>query len=814
MSDRARERDLVLAPNEYAFISDQTKGNINVYVGPYKTSLANTDQPVFFDTRTKSFKDCDLKEATRLFATAPEGWYLVLKNPSKDDSQPSTGTVNNLMQLQVGHKVNMPGPISFALWPGQMVRVVKGHHIRSNQYLLVRVYDEESAKANWSNTIIKTKSPNAEAEVLSEEDLPDLTMGKLLIIKGTEVSFYMPPTGIEVVRDERGKYIREAVTLERMEYCILLDEDGNKRYIEGPAVVFPKPTEAFVERNGSRKFKAIELSELSGIYIKVIAPYLENDRQYNVGEELFITGKEQMIYFPRPEHAIIKYGNREVHHAVAIPAGEGRYCLNRQTGQIALVQGPTMFLPDPRKQVIVRRVLDVKQVEQWFPGNEEALQYNMRLKEMLERSEDRYVPDSNVRNRADDKSKEEVREKYVGEAIERSTKYSPPRTITLNTKYDGAVTIGLWTGYAVMVVSKTGDRKVVVGPQTYLLGYDETLESMTLSTGTPKTDNRTFNTPYLRVLHNKVSDIVVAETSDLCPVHIRLSYRVNFEGDPEHWFNVKNYVKFLTDHMRSVLRNAIKRIGIEHFHAHAISIVRDTILGQSEEGQKRPGRRFEENGMRIYDVEVLDVQLGNKNIESLLTQAQHATVNQSLELAAEQRKLEFVRQNETIQQEILKTRAQTAQLQKTLRLEEIEQRLEVQLQDLQAKAKTQQTTLETKISEQSGLNSINEAELARQRATAELALALEEQKLNQRIQELEAQVDALSKKAQAVSPDLIAALQAFSDRALVEKVSESMAPLAILGGTSVADVIGNLLKGTGLEHLNGLASRSSGPEEE
>jgi hypothetical protein len=70
--------------------------------------------------------------------------------------------------------------------------------------------------------------------------------------------------------------VREAVTLERLEYCILLDEDGNKRFIQGPAVVFPKPTESFVEKAGARKFRAIELNENSGIYLKVIAPYEEN----------------------------------------------------------------------------------------------------------------------------------------------------------------------------------------------------------------------------------------------------------------------------------------------------------------------------------------------------------------------------------------------------------------------------------------------------------------------------------------------------------------------------------------------------------
>ncbi|MCS7075026.1 MAG: hypothetical protein NZ108_11210, partial [Bacteroidia bacterium] len=90
----SRERDLVLAPNEFAFISDQTKGNINVYVGPYKTSLANTDKPVIFDEETKRFKICSLEESIQTFCTAPEGWYIVMKNPPSDGEPPKTGTTN------------------------------------------------------------------------------------------------------------------------------------------------------------------------------------------------------------------------------------------------------------------------------------------------------------------------------------------------------------------------------------------------------------------------------------------------------------------------------------------------------------------------------------------------------------------------------------------------------------------------------------------------------------------------------------------------------------------------------------------------
>ncbi len=350
MSDERRERDLILTPNEYAFILDETKGNVVNYVGPHKTSLANTDQPVTFNDRIKRFERCNLEAAIRAYAISPEGWYVVLKNPARDGKPPTPGTANSLTELSIGRKVNIPGPVAFAPWPGQMVRVIQGHHLRSDQYLIVRVYDEEAARANWKKAVIKPQTgPSAGASDASEEeggvrpdrDIPELTMGKLLVIRGTDVSFYIPPTGAEVVQDQNRAYARKAVTLERLEYCILLSEDGNKRYIRGPAVVFPKPTETFVTKQGARKFRAIELNEISGLYIKVIAAYEEDGRACREGEELFITGKEQMIYFPRPEHAIIRYGEQEVNYAVAIPAGEARYVLNYMTRQIG-VQAETL----------------------------------------------------------------------------------------------------------------------------------------------------------------------------------------------------------------------------------------------------------------------------------------------------------------------------------------------------------------------------------------------------------------------------------------------------------------------------------------
>lgn len=794
MPDHQRERDLVLAPNEYAFISDQTKGNINVYVGPYKTSLANTDQPVVFNEASKRFERCNLEQATLIFPTAPEGWYLVLKNPGKDGGHPKTGTVNNFLELEIGHKVNIPGPVAFALWPGQMARVVPGHRLRSNQYLLVRVYDEEAARKNWARAIVK---PQVGAD--GAPATPDISLGMYLVIRGTDVSFYIPPTGIEVVRDATGQYVREAVTLERLEYCILLDEDGNKRYIQGPDVVFPKPTEAFVEQEGRRKFRAVELNEISGLYVKVIAPYTEGGVERKVGDELFITGKEQAIYFPRPEHAVIQYGAQEIHYAVAIPKGEGRYVLDRHTGQIRLVKGPAMFLPDPRQEVIVRRVLDERKVALWFPGNEEALAYNRRLRALLAQGGSDLVPETEAAP-PPAPAAPAARAELAGDSLKRKVTNTPPRTITLDTKYDGAVTVVVWTGYAVLITNKSGARRVVVGPEATLLEYDESLEAMELSTGTPKSDAHLHRTVYLRVLHNKVSDLIEAETRDLVRVHVRCSYRVNFEGDPSKWFNVENYVKFLTDHARSLLRSAMKRVGIQEFYADPIRFVRDTLLGVQEDG-KRPGRRFDENGMRVYDVEVLGVDIGDDAIEELLVGAQHAAVTQTLELAAEQRRLELVERTEDTKRKVASEQGRTRLAELDQRHAEVTKGLEVSLAEVEAKVATQRRELAAREEQQAALNGIQTAELARREAAAAQEATAEQRRLEQRIQALRAEVDAMVQRAEAVSPELIAALQAFSDRALVERVSQSMAPLAILGGKSVQEVLAGLLKGTALERV-------------
>lgn len=344
-----RERDLVLPANEYALILDQTKGHISVHTGPTKQSLSQTDQPVVYDEQTRRFRACELVKSIQPFCLAQQGSYVQLENPSAEDKNehPAIGSSPGTPKLNHGRKVNIPGPVSFALWPGQAARVIQGHTLASNQYLLVRVYDDNAARENLSSAVLKTvdRGEGEDNQKHRKEliKVDELAIGKLIVIKGTEISFFIPPTGLEVVPDSDGQYVRDAVSLERLEYCLLLDQNGNKRYVRGPAVVFPNPTEAFVTDDGMRKFRAIELGPNSGIHIKVIASYEDdNKKAYQAGDELFITGNDTRIYFPREEHAIIRQNNKQIHHGVTLPRGEARYVLDREKGVIEL---GSVYLP-------------------------------------------------------------------------------------------------------------------------------------------------------------------------------------------------------------------------------------------------------------------------------------------------------------------------------------------------------------------------------------------------------------------------------------------------------------------------------------
>lgn len=813
MPEPREQRDVVLNPGEFAFIQDKSKGNINAYVGPHRTTISETDTPIVWDDNTKRYRSVSQDQAIQGFVTAREGSYIVLHNPAlKPEDRPAAGRASSAVDLQQGRRIHLNGPRSFPLWPGEVASVVKGHQLRSNEYLVARVYNEDEARVHWAEAIMKPAAGEATLSTLNIDPMT-LHIGQLLMIRGSEVSFFIPSTGIEVLRvpaavDRRGfdgvvkkfDYIRAAVTLERLEYCILLNESGEKTYRKGPDVVFPDPSEEFVEDEGEVKFRATELSPVSGIHAKVIEEYTdEKNVERKVGEELFITGTEQPIFFPRAELATISYGKDAVHYAVAVPAGEGRYVLDRLQGKVNLVVGPSMLLVDPRTQVIVQRILDTRTVSLLFPGNTTAESHNKALAlaaaaigdtslDYLEAgATNESAPAYSVSLRGAGLSSE--KKQLVGTNVRRRTSFTPPRTVTLNTKYDGAVAVGPWVGFAIQVISKSGARRVVVGPATELLQYDESLTVMELSSGTPKTDRNPIKTVYLRVRNNRVSDIVDAETLDLVKVKISVAYRVNFdEASKENWFAVENYVRHLTEHGGSRIRGAVKKLGIEAFYASPISVIRDVILGASTAGV-RPGMVFPENGMIVPDIEVIDVRIDNADIALLLTGAQHTAVRETLKIAQAEEALKrstrqhlVDRQNATLQNE-------TKILTDGIESEVINRKRDLELSRAESTGNVKQRERELEKALQPIIDEIKAAERLRSDLDAKQAQ-------EHSTAELQAEAEALIARMSAISPQIVEVLSRFSDQDMLARLAEALAIPAILEKGSLAEVMGRYIEGT------------------
>lgn len=888
--DGQASRDATLPPDTYMYMQNIGKGGvISVFKGPFVITQSGQDVPVRYDSAARKFvKSESLEAAVSQCPRANEGDYIVLENPADSGKFP-VDAQQQAVGLKKGRKVIIPGPWSEALWPGQVATVVEGHRLRSNQFLIATVYNAEEAEKNWetgtvvvSQTdtdpdddklspeqkaekakaaataagVVKPGQPPEQAAKTAKKGLPkpdSFAVGTRIVIKGSDVSFYIPCTGIEVQKDKDQKFVREAVTLEQLEYACLVDENGKKEYPKGPKVVFPKPTQVFEEdKKGRRKFRPVELNTINGIHLKVTAdfegPDIEKDvtkkRNYREGEELFVTGKTLSIYYPREELAVIEYGQgNKKHFSTAIPKGEGRYVIDREKGSIDLKKGPVMLLPDPRNQILVRRVLSQDECELWYPGNAAAKIYNAELAQIMAESpsgRSGSVSEGDVRKRgmaphglsnfagrkglevtagaalqsafsdSDDFTPEETGDAGgVGGTMARGTKYTTPRQLTLNTKFDGVPRIEVWPGYAVLVVGSDGKRRVVQGPEVILLEYDEKLGFMKLSTGKPKSTDTLYMTSYLCVQNNQVGDIVAFESKDHVKGTIKISLRVNFEGETEaerlRWFGVDNYVKFLTDHIRSIIAGMAKRKTIAEIKGDYVNLVREAILGAKTAaaiaaGDKseslrtsRPGLYFEANGMRVVEAEVLDITLSDVNIAKLLDNAQHKTVATNIEIDAAKKDLEALEEKEGLERKkadaLYATMAHKRGLEKAAAAAEVEllaAKVAVDLKVLDNhRAKAEKTEDTTDFQSQKALARAK-LETAHQQAVDQATQAL-------KLGDLEATTKAACERFLAAKDGLYEVITSMQRDDIALKLTEAVNVERFLSGDGVGSSLSNLL---------------------
>jgi major vault protein len=392
-----------------------------------------------------------------------------------------------------------------------------------------------------------------------------------------------------------------------------------------------------------------------------------------------------------------------------------------------------------------------------------------------------------------------VASRGLPDTISRGTSHTKPRELTLDTKYEGVPLIGVWTGYAVMVVDKSGNRRVELGPKTIRLKWDETLEVLSLSTGKPKNTDTLERTVYLRTKNNKVSDVIDVETKDHVPLAIKLSFRVNFlEETNEKWFEVDNYVKLLCDHVRSMLKGMVRKQEVETFYSDGTAIVRDFLLGKSTEGERK-GLAFPECGIVVEDVEVLAIEIKDGSVAQMLNDTQRKMVAANIRLNEAERDLTITRKSEEFTRQKANEAWKTKELILTLEIAKSQKESEVALSAIDAAIAQQQEELKNIEAQQAALNAKIAGELSREKSKQEQQLTFAERQAKSRLEELKAETESCVQRLQAAQSGFSEALLALGSQETLTKVFEAGSIQRYIGGDSVVDALKKVFAGTALE---------------
>ncbi len=482
-----------------------------------------------------------------------------------------------------------------------------------------------------------------------------------------------------------------------------------------------------------------------------------------------------------------------------------------------------MFLPNPIKQVVVRRILSENECQLYFPDNVAVKQINAELAAKRTGSSDEivaaaassmedYLGDTRMRTRsfasyeamdAPRAAQQKAGKGAFADALARGTTYTPPRTITLDTKFDGAVRIDVWSGFAVQVVNSKGDRRTVVGPQTVLLQYDEYLERLSLSTGKPKNSDKRYPTAYLQYISNAVSDIISLKTQDLVNVDIQVKYLVRFEqSEKDSWFSVSNYVQYMVDHLRSMIGNTVRNIGVQEFYSNAANILRDTVLGLKDASLgERPLKHFTENGMTVYDLELIAIQVKDTDVANLLSASRQETLKDAIELERAQEKLLLTKGKEDANRKVLTELAETQVLKDKL-VSDATARQDAQR--LTAIETENTATLERNKGEQAAAEIAKVTKalyLSIEKESKDLAQTYAQQELDRKVTLLVKEAETSAERMKAVQPGLVEALVGMAQEGMFEKIAEHLAPLSIVRGESLSGTLAQLFNGTPLEGM-------------
>jgi major vault protein len=208
-----RNRKIPVTERQFLWVQDDDKGEVVLHVGPTMVSPTAADR-VVIDDGEGGLRE-DVSGRPQRMVELSDGQYAVLHNPLLEADEGSNGKFrpgrNESRPLKNGTRHMIPGPCPFFLRPGQRVEIRDAHELGSNQYLVVKVYGEvDRAAPYYAITARSATITTATAEdtvqpqkLNTDEPLENiaLTRGQLIVIRGLDTQFYIPPTGVDVVPD-------------------------------------------------------------------------------------------------------------------------------------------------------------------------------------------------------------------------------------------------------------------------------------------------------------------------------------------------------------------------------------------------------------------------------------------------------------------------------------------------------------------------------------------------------------------------------------------------------------------------------------
>ena len=591
----------------------------------------------------------------------------------------------------------------------------------------------------------------------------------------------------------QARLIRSAVVLGEKEYCVIVDADGKREIKLGPARVFPGPYDTFMTVGSrARVYDAYELLPQRALWLRVISAISKEEllkklprgfvferdaakEHYYPGDEILLSGvstfffpfNEIEVLSPETGQAVVGNDHERVFiEAIGIDQKSGIYVRDLATGEVRLIRGKQSYLVDPRKEVQITRTVPPADWNLWVAANE------------------------------------------------------PHKATSQPITTPWAISIVVPNNTAVMI-TMAQSRRVVEGPCVTLLGYEESLCGMALSTGTPKTDASPLRTCFLRTVGNRVSDIVTVETSDFVRIAVHVSYSVTFVSDgesgpggKERWFNHENYIQVMVDHLRSIIRGRCRAMSLSAIWPQIHTLVRDTVLGERKEGG-RPGRVFAENGTVVTEVEVLTATIEAREVAELMERVQTQSVTLQIGDRQAQETLVSAKLRAAIDADSQalaeEARRRAARLEGLTRTLEHERAL-AEVKELEVVARERQALSDAR------LDAAQKAELARDleakatalklqlddantRAAATRALSVVEletlvARREQQLRLIAAQSSATVAERQAVQQGLVEAMTALGDKIMLGEVASNMNLVSLFKGKDVGTILAEVLGGT------------------